>query len=52
MIAEGTAGEILVRAACRAGDLLVIGTGRRVAVTRLWHGGVSLKGKQLASRKP
>jgi nucleotide-binding universal stress UspA family protein len=41
VIAEGTPGKILVQAACQADDLLVIGTGRRVAVTRLWHGGVS-----------
>lgn len=41
VIAEGTPGEILVRASCRADDLLVIGTGRRTAVSRLWHGGVT-----------
>jgi nucleotide-binding universal stress UspA family protein len=41
VIAEGTPGEILVRAACRADYLLVIGAGRRAAVSRLWHGGVS-----------
>ena len=41
VIIEGPPGEILVRAACRADDLLVIGTGRRAAVSRLWHGGVS-----------
>ena len=41
VIAEGPPGEILVRAACRADDLLVIGTGRRARVSRLWHGGVS-----------
>jgi len=41
VIAGGTPGLILVRAACRADDLLVIGTGRRAAVSRLWHGGVS-----------
>ena len=41
VIVEGPPGEILVRAACRADDLLVIGTGRRAAVSRLWHGGVS-----------
>ena len=41
VIAEGPPGEILVRAACRPDDLLVIGTGRRAAVSRLWHGGVS-----------
>jgi nucleotide-binding universal stress UspA family protein len=40
VIAEGPPGEILVRAACWPDDLLVIGTGRRAAVSRLWHGGV------------
>ena len=40
VIAEGTPGKVLVQAACRPGDLLVIGTGRRVVVGRLWHGGV------------
>jgi hypothetical protein len=41
VIAQGNPGLILVRTACRADDLLVIGTGRRDAVSRLWHGGVS-----------
>ena len=41
VIAQGNPGLILVRTACRADDLLVIGTGRRNAVSRLWHGGVS-----------
>jgi nucleotide-binding universal stress UspA family protein len=40
VIAEGFAGQVLVRAAGRAEDLLVIGTGRRVGVGRLWRGGV------------
>jgi nucleotide-binding universal stress UspA family protein len=40
-IVEGSPGEILVWAACRPDDLLVIGTGRRAAVSRLWHGRVS-----------
>ena len=34
VIAEGPPGEILVRAACRADDLLVIGTGRRAPLGR------------------
>jgi nucleotide-binding universal stress UspA family protein len=41
VIAPGNPGLILVRTACRADDLLVIGTGRRDAVIRLWHGEVS-----------
>jgi nucleotide-binding universal stress UspA family protein len=40
VIAEGFAGQVLVRAAGRADDLLVLGTGRRVGLGRLWHGGV------------
>ncbi len=40
-IARGNAGPILVSAASRAGDALVIGTGRRGAVSHLWHGTVS-----------
>jgi nucleotide-binding universal stress UspA family protein len=38
---EGPAGKILVQAACRTDDLLVIGTGRQAAVSRMWRGGVS-----------
>jgi nucleotide-binding universal stress UspA family protein len=41
VIAQGNPGWILVRAACRADDVLVIGTGRRGAVSRLRHGAVS-----------
>jgi nucleotide-binding universal stress UspA family protein len=41
LIAQGNPGWILVRAACRTGDVLVIGTGRQGAVGRLWHGTVS-----------
>lgn len=41
VIAEGLPGKILVRAARDPDDLLVVGTGRRAAVGRLWHGGVS-----------
>src|ERR1700722_7654539 len=40
VIAEGYPGKILVQAASQADDLLVIGTGRRAAVSRLRHGGV------------
>ena len=37
LIAEGPPGEILVRAACRPDDLLVIGTGRRGRLERMFH---------------
>jgi nucleotide-binding universal stress UspA family protein len=40
LIARGDAGPILASVASRAGDALVIGTGRRGAV-RLWHGAVT-----------
>jgi nucleotide-binding universal stress UspA family protein len=40
-IAQGDPGLILVRTACGADDVLVIGTGRRGTVSRLWHGAVS-----------
>lgn len=41
LIAEGNPGWVLVRAASRPDDVLVIGAGRRGPVSRLWHGGVS-----------
>ncbi|HYZ57196.1 MAG TPA: universal stress protein [Streptosporangiaceae bacterium] len=41
LIVQGNAGPILVGVASQAGDTLVIGTGRRGAVSRLWHGTVS-----------
>jgi nucleotide-binding universal stress UspA family protein len=41
LVVCGEAGWVLVRAASRAGDLLVIGTGRRGAVSRLAGGNVS-----------
>jgi nucleotide-binding universal stress UspA family protein len=41
VIAPGSPGWILVRAAARADDLLVIGAGRRGGVNRLWHATVS-----------
>ena len=41
LIAQGNAGPVLVSAASRAGDALVVGTGRRGAVSRLRHGTVS-----------
>jgi Universal stress protein family len=41
MIAQGHAGPVLVSVAGRAGDALVIGTGRRGAVSRLRRGMVS-----------
>ena len=40
VIAHGTPGWILVRAAARADDVLVIGTGRQARASRLWHGTV------------
>jgi nucleotide-binding universal stress UspA family protein len=41
VIAQGSPGWILVRAASRADDVLVIGAGRRAGASRLWHGTVS-----------
>jgi nucleotide-binding universal stress UspA family protein len=41
VIAQGDPGLILVRTACRADDVLVIGTGRGGTVSRLWHGAVN-----------
>jgi nucleotide-binding universal stress UspA family protein len=41
VVARGTPGWILVHAAGEAGDLLVIGAGRRGTASRLWHGMVS-----------
>jgi nucleotide-binding universal stress UspA family protein len=41
VIAPGSPGWVLVRAAARADDLLVIGAGRRGEVNRLWHATVS-----------
>ena len=38
---HGYAGPVLVRGADQADDVLVIGTGRRSTVSRLWHGTVS-----------
>ena len=38
---RGSAGAVLAGTASRAGDVLVIGTGRRGAVSRLGHGTVS-----------
>ena len=41
LASRGSAGAVLVGTASRAGDVLVIGTGRRGAVSRLRHGAVS-----------
>jgi nucleotide-binding universal stress UspA family protein len=41
LIVRGEAGRALVRAASQPGDLLVVGTGRRGAVSRLAGGSVS-----------
>jgi nucleotide-binding universal stress UspA family protein len=41
LASRGSAGVVLVGTASRAGDVLVIGTGRRGAVSRLRHGTVS-----------
>jgi nucleotide-binding universal stress UspA family protein len=41
LVVRGEAGRVLVHAASRAGDLLVIGTGRRGTVGRLTGGNVS-----------
>ena len=41
VIAQGTPGWTLVRAASRAEDVLVIGMGRQGRISRLWHGAVS-----------
>ena len=41
VIAQGTPGWTLVRAASRADDVLVIGMGRQGGASRLWHGTVS-----------
>jgi nucleotide-binding universal stress UspA family protein len=41
LIARGDPGPILVSVASQAGDALVIGTGRRGAARRLWHGEVT-----------
>jgi nucleotide-binding universal stress UspA family protein len=41
VIAQGNPGLVLVRVACQADDVLVIGTGRGGAGSRLWHGAVS-----------
>lgn len=41
LTAQGNAGPVLVNVAGRTDDMLVIGTGRRGAVSRMWHGTVS-----------
>jgi nucleotide-binding universal stress UspA family protein len=41
VIAQGTPGWTLVRAASQADDVLVVGMGRRGRASRLWHGQVS-----------
>jgi nucleotide-binding universal stress UspA family protein len=40
-VIRGEPGRCLVKVACEEGDLLVIGTGRRSWIGRLWHAGVS-----------
>jgi nucleotide-binding universal stress UspA family protein len=50
VIAPGNPGWVLVRAAARADDLLVIGAGRRGDVNRLWRAKISMPSARVPHR--